>query len=288
MSLKTEQFPTDEPAPQAPPDVAWLREAREHKALTLDALASITKITPKYLRALEAGAIDQLPPTFFTRGFVKAYAKEVGLDPDQTAKRYLQQIAPAGAPDSEDAAAIVATAVARTGGVAFEQDDTAHLHQGPGENRVGRLTLAAAMVGLVVYVGPFNWEGWSSKVAAIGVTPSSAAEPAAPATTPGPAVETAPTPVAADVSGGLMQFEMDPKGPCWFSAAADGNQVRSELLEAGSKRPIEVRNELVLRLGDAEACAFSINGRAGRSPGPAGVPVTVRITKDNFRDFLAP
>ena len=97
MSLKSEQFPTDEPAPQAPPDVAWLREAREHKALTLDALASITKITPKYLRALEAGAIDQLPPTFFTRGFVKAYAKEVGLDPDQTAKRYLQQIAPADA-----------------------------------------------------------------------------------------------------------------------------------------------------------------------------------------------
>lgn len=287
MSQKPGQFPNDEPVAQAPPDVAWLREARERKGLTLDALASTTKITPKYLKAIEAGAIGQLPPTFFTRGFVKAYAREVGLDPDQTAARYLQQIAPEGATDGEDAAAIVATAVARTGGVAFEQGDTAHLHQGPGQNRVGRLTLAAAMVGLIVYVGPFNWDGWSSKVAAIGVAPSPSADAVAPAATPAPAVEAAPAPVAADLPGGLMQFEMDPKGPCWFSAAADGNQVRSELLQAGNKRPMEARDEIVLRLGDPEACAFSINGRPGRSPGPAGVPVTVRITKDNFRDFLA-
>jgi hypothetical protein len=279
MSLKPEQFPK--------PDVAWLREARERKGLTLDALASTTKITPKYLRALEAGDTDQLPPTFFTRGFVKVYAKEVGLDPAQTANRYLQLVTPEGATDGEDAAAIVATAVARTGGVAFEQDDTAHLHQGPGQNRVGRLTLAAAMVGLVVYVGPFNWDGWSSKVAASGVAAFPSADAVAPAATPAPAVEAAPTPVAADLPGGLMQFEMNPTGPCWFSAAADGNQVRSELLQAGNKRPMEARDEIVLRLGDPEACEFSINGRAGHAPGAAGMPVTVRITKDNFRSFLA-
>lgn len=286
MSQKPEQFPNDEPVPQAPPDVAWLREAREHKGLTLDALASTTKITPKYLRALEAGATNQLPPTFFIRGFVKTYAKEVGLDPNQTADRYLRAIAPdAQATDGEDAATIVATAVARTGGVAFEQDDTAHLVQGRGPDRLGRLTLAAAMVGLVVYVGPSNWDGWSSKVAAVGVaqTPS---EAVAPETTPAPASEVAAPQASADVAGGPLQFEMSPKGPCWFSATADGNQAQSELLQAGDKRPIEARDELVLRVGDPEACAFSINGRAGNSLGPAGVPVTVRMTKDNFGNFL--
>ena len=38
---------------------------------------------------------------------------------------------------------------------------------------------------------------------------------------------------------------------------------------------------------DPGACAFSINGRAGRALGSPGAPVTVRITKDNFRDFLS-
>lgn len=94
------------------PDVSWLREARERKGVTLDHLANTTKIRPAYLTALEAGAKDKLPPPFFTRGFLKAYAKEVGLDPDQTVDRYLAQLAPGGLAD-EDVAAIVETAVSR-------------------------------------------------------------------------------------------------------------------------------------------------------------------------------
>jgi hypothetical protein len=57
-------------------------------------------------------------------------------------------------------------------------------------------------------------------------------------------------------------------------------------LNAGDRRRIEVRDALVLRVGDPAACAFSINGHAGRPLGAAGVPVTVRITKDNFKGFI--
>jgi len=48
-----------------------------------------------------------------------------------------------------------------------------------------------------------------------------------------------------------------------------------------------VRDALVLRVGDPGACAFSINGRAGRLLTTAGTPVTVRITKDNFKEFVS-
>ena len=136
MSLQPEQFPNDEPVPQAPPDVAWLREARERKGLTLDALASTTKITPKYLRRWRQ-ARPIVAATFFTRSFAKAYAKEVGLDPAEPPSVTCSRSRPTALP-TRRRGAIVATAVARTGGVAFEQDDTAHLHQGPGQNRVGR------------------------------------------------------------------------------------------------------------------------------------------------------
>lgn len=285
MSLPTGQFANDESVSPPPADVAWLREARERKGLTLENLASTTKIRLKYLTALEAGAADELPPTFFIRGFVKAYAKEVGLDPDQTADRYLDQIAP-GAPaaDGEDVAAIVETAVSRTGVIGFEKHH-APLLSASRPDRSARLILAAAAIGAVLYVGPINWDGWTSKVGATGVAQSAPAD-TSPATAPAPAAEAAPAQLA-DVAGGPLQFEIKPQGACWFSAAADGNQIRSELLQAGDQRPFEVRDALVLRVGDPGACAFSINGRAGRPLGSPGAPVTVRITKDNFREFLS-
>jgi cytoskeleton protein RodZ len=286
MSLPTEQFPNDESVSPRQPDVAWLREARESKGLTLEHLANTTKIGLKHLAALEVGAVDKLPPTFFTRGFVKAYAKEVGLDPDRSADRYLDEVAPGGRPgDSEDVAAIVETAVARTGVVGFENHH-APLISSSRPDRSARLILAAAMVGAVLYVGPFDWDGLTSNVGATAVAQSAPAE--APPATPAPAADPAPAQLTAEVAtGGPLQFEMKPQGECWFSATADGNQSQSELLKAGDQRPIEVRDALVLRVGDPGACAFSINGRAGRALGSPGAPVTVRITKDNFREFLS-
>jgi hypothetical protein len=58
------------------------------------------------------------------------------------------------------------------------------------------------------------------------------------------------------------------------------------LLQPGEQRTIEVHDEAVLLVGDPEAFAFSINGVAGRSLGPAGEAVTVHITTQNYQDFL--
>lgn len=278
----TEQFPKVESAPMTPPDIAWLREAREHKGLTLEKLASTTKICPKILTALEAGAIDNLPPTFFTRGFLKAYAKEVGLDPTATADRYLAQLAPTAAKGAEDVRAIVETAVARTPVIGFEKHH-APLISSLHADGFNRLTFAAAIIGAVLYLGSFNWD---ASPAATDTGDSLAA--VSPAVAVPPTAEVLRTkPTEAAMPGGSLQFEMKPQGECWFSAEADGTQLRPELLKTGDLRPFEVRNELVLRVGDPGACAFSINGRAGRALGAPGAPVTVRITKDNFRDFLS-
>jgi len=281
MSLTTEQFPEDGSAPPTPVDVAWLREARERKGLTLEHLASTTKICPKILTALEAGAIDKLPPAFFVRGFLKAYAKEVGLNPGETAERYMAQLAP-GAPAVEDVRALVETAVARTPVIGFEKHH-APLLIASQPDRSGRVILVATMLGAVLYLGPLDWDGRASKVDASGVGKTQSADAVSPPTVLTPAAPAAAT----DLARGPLQFEIKPQGACWFSAAADGNQIRAELLQTGDLRPFEVRDELVLRVGDPGACAFSINGRAGRALGSPGAPVTVRITKDNFREFLS-
>jgi hypothetical protein len=72
-----------------------------------------------------------------------------------------------------------------------------------------------------------------------------------------------------------------------LTANVDGTPVVAKLLQAGERHTLEASEELVLRVGDPGAVSFSINGQAGRPFGRAGEPVNVRITKDNFRDFLS-
>ena len=59
-----------------------LSEARERQNLTLADISRTTKIPVHLLDAIERNDIDHLPQEFFTRAFVRAYAKEVGVDAD--------------------------------------------------------------------------------------------------------------------------------------------------------------------------------------------------------------
>ena len=59
---------------------AVLRNEREKKGLTLDQVASITKLRVKIVEALENETWGDLPPPVFVRGFIRSYAKVLGLD----------------------------------------------------------------------------------------------------------------------------------------------------------------------------------------------------------------
>src|ERR1700728_4764280 len=66
-----------------------LRQQREQRGLSLDAISTITKISPRMLRAIEEEHFDQLPGGVFNKGFVRAYARIVGLDEDEAVTDYL-------------------------------------------------------------------------------------------------------------------------------------------------------------------------------------------------------
>jgi cytoskeletal protein RodZ len=68
---------------------ARLREARERRGLSLRAIADATRISIRALEALERNDISQLPGGIFSRAFVRAYAVEVGLDPEQTIAEFI-------------------------------------------------------------------------------------------------------------------------------------------------------------------------------------------------------
>lgn len=66
----------------------WLREEREARSISLEEIAAATKIVPRYLEALEDDRLDLMPGGFFIRGIIRAYAKAVGLDPEEVLARY--------------------------------------------------------------------------------------------------------------------------------------------------------------------------------------------------------
>src|ERR1700740_294679 len=73
---------------------AALRDARHRRGLSLEQLANVTKIRVAALEAIETNRREKLPETIFLRGFLRAYAREVGLNPEETLKQYLGQFEP--------------------------------------------------------------------------------------------------------------------------------------------------------------------------------------------------
>ncbi len=65
-----------------------LREEREARNISLEEIASATKIVPRYLEALETDRLDLMPGGFFVRAIIRSYAQAVGLDPDEVVERY--------------------------------------------------------------------------------------------------------------------------------------------------------------------------------------------------------
>ncbi len=65
------------------------RKAREAKELTLDDVSNVTKIGPRMLQAIEEENFDRLPGGVFNKGFIRAYAKHLGLDPEEAITEYL-------------------------------------------------------------------------------------------------------------------------------------------------------------------------------------------------------
>jgi cytoskeleton protein RodZ len=82
-----------EALPLAPRAGASLRAARERLGWSLPDVADSLRIRLPYLEALEAGAIDALPGNAYALGYVRTYAKILGLNADEAARRFKAEAA---------------------------------------------------------------------------------------------------------------------------------------------------------------------------------------------------
>jgi cytoskeleton protein RodZ len=71
-----------------------LRLEREQRGVTLDQISRSTKIGTRFLQALEQDRFEQLPGGIFNKGFIRAYARFLGLNEEQTLADYLAATSP--------------------------------------------------------------------------------------------------------------------------------------------------------------------------------------------------
>ena len=66
-----------------------LQRERELREISLREIAEATKVNIRYLEAIERNDFEHLPGGVFNRGFVRAYAQYIGIDPEGMVNAYL-------------------------------------------------------------------------------------------------------------------------------------------------------------------------------------------------------
>ncbi|MFQ6110856.1 MAG: RodZ domain-containing protein [Nitrospinota bacterium] len=69
---------------------AYLREGRLSRGVSLEAMADTTRIKLRYLEAIEEGDFGKLPADPIIKGFLRAYARHIGIDDDAVVERYIK------------------------------------------------------------------------------------------------------------------------------------------------------------------------------------------------------
>ncbi len=69
-----------------------LRQAREARGVTISEIAEQTRISSHYLEAIESDDYRTLPGGIFNKGFVKSYAKYVGVDEQEALQDYAKLV----------------------------------------------------------------------------------------------------------------------------------------------------------------------------------------------------
>ena len=142
-----------------------LRAAREAAGLSLDQVAQQLKLAPRQVRALEDEAFDELPGRTFTRGFVRNYARLLGLD----AATLIALLPDAAHAPSLESPPLQST-LARMGELPSAQRRPASF---------GRWLIPLILVACVVAAAAYEW--YRGKPGRADVTPSAQTEAPAPA-----------------------------------------------------------------------------------------------------------
>lgn len=237
-----------------------MKRAREARGVSLREIATRTKISASALEALERNDISRLPGGIFGRGFVRAYAQEVGLDPEETIKEFLERFphdtVTVGSPyvPPEDHAAVESSRKSAETAVKLAAIS---------------VPVAIAIVYLTLTYRPAEQPAAETPTASVPAPPP-------------PSVAREVAPIAAPLA-----IEVLALAPVTVTLTADDVPQGDRALYAGQRLTLSVERALTLSVADAAAVQLTINGQPAVALGARGEPRTVQIDRETFGSLLA-
>jgi len=299
----------------------FLRQAREQRGVSLQDLAVTTKISARVLEALERNDPSKLPGGIFSRAFVRAYAREVGVDPDVAVANFVSAFPDESGADEMPATTSAVEAesfeqrrrifrvVVRLLGVVVLVAILAFIYyskfrprflttgpDGPRPPAAGTVSQAPSLPQRpppATASAPSVMPGaaLADAAQAAATPPTGQAETAAPPGAPVvPPSEAAATPKALPGAAASQQAPLvvvlTLTDPCWLSVNADGARTPSRTAGAGERLEFAVQRSITMTVGNAAALSVTLNGRPARALGAAGQVVTTTIPASGYETFL--
>jgi cytoskeleton protein RodZ len=247
-----------------------LRQERLRQGLSLDEIAGRTRISQRFLAAIEAEDFGQLPGVVFTRNFVRQFASALGMEPDPLL---------AGLPrvDVENAPLPDAAQFARP--------------RRPNPRWASAMSSAVwvilaigASAGAYVYLNGRTVSGGKVEAKITEKPPVSVVTPAATQmAAPAPVVITpAPTSDAptANLENHAVQVVLKAREASWVQIIADGKNAFTGTLHPNDSREVAADALVKVIAGNAGGLEISLNGKALDPIGPSGQVRTVRLTAE--------
>jgi len=227
------------------------RAAREARHLSPSDVSEQIHIRSVYLQSIEDEDWSAIAAPVYVRGFIRTYARFLGLDPESAVERFTASLADQGQKPQET---VVSPAPRRRPSIWLW------------------LATAAAIL-LVGFVGYSYYQVQSGEkaiepAAAVGDTSAAPAAPVAATSAPAPvpAVQR-PKPVPATASSRTLEVRLTQRS--WLLVDVDGTQRLEGIFPAGTRKEFHGKNALV-RAGNAGGVDLKVNGKELGSMGAAG------------------
>lgn len=242
-----------------------LRRERELRGISLQDIADSTRISLRFLQAIEEDHLDCLPGAFFVRAILRSYAKSIGIDENQILNRYREIRV-------------------------FEEHQQEREFEGMKRRRqalplFSRRRIRFAVT--VIAVFPIGLGLLYLLVLTPGKRLSTLQETDLPASNRLEIPESPPPLEAAINERQGLRLRIDFDEETWLQIYADGKSVWDGTKAMGESLEVTAEQEVVLTVGNAGGCGLTINGQKAKPLGPRGaVRQDIRITSENYLDFL--
>jgi cytoskeletal protein RodZ len=223
-----------------------LKAAREEKGLSLEDIASQTRIPLRHLESLENGDWERLPAPTYTLGFAKSYASAIGLDRADIGDQLREEM----------------------GGTRADNSTVEHFEPADPARSMPRWLVLSAIAGILVVVLAFTWIKNRSvseqPVETAQQAPAPQQAPVGAPMTPAPAQQQP----AAAAQGPVV---LTATAPAWIRVSDQGKTLFEGTLQPGQTFPVpQTATAPTLRAGAPEALRINVGNAVAPPVGPAG------------------